>query len=114
MFLEEIEREVKSENIVENVEDEIMSEPIESVEEQKSRDIHFFGRRKLMSSYTESEINEKTLIKMLPQVLAEHERNANEVDYLYNYYKGKQPILDKTKVVRTEIKSEKCISLFSA
>ena len=103
MFLEEIEREVKSENLVENVEDEIMSEPLESTEEQKNTDTHFFGRRKLLSSYTKSEINEKILTEILPQVLAEHERNANEIDYLYNYYKGKQPILDKTKVVRPEI-----------
>lgn len=40
---------------------------------------------------------------MLPQILREHERNAGEIDYLYNYYKGKQPILNKTKVVRSEI-----------
>ena len=80
-----------------------MSEPIESTEEQKKADVHFFGRRKLLSSYTKSEINERTLIEILPQVLREHELNANEIDYLYNYYKGKQPILEKTKIVRPEI-----------
>lgn len=101
--MEEIEREVKDESIVENVEEEIMSEPIENTEEQKKPDIHFFGRRKLLSSYTKSEINEEILIKILPQVLKEHEVNANEIDYLYNYYKGKQPILEKTKNVRPEI-----------
>lgn len=80
-----------------------MSEPLENPEEQKKPDIHFFGRRKLLSSYTKSEINEKTLAEILPQVLREHELNASEIDYLYNYYKGKQPILDKTKIVRPEI-----------
>lgn len=80
-----------------------MSEPLENPEEQKKPDIHFFGRRKLLSSYTKSEINENTLAEILPQVLREHEINANEIDYLYNYYKGKQPILDKTKIVRPEI-----------
>ena len=80
-----------------------MSEPIESTEEQKKPDIHFFGRRKLLSSYKKSEINEETLTEILPQVLREHELNASEIDYLYNYYKGKQPILDKTKIVRPEI-----------
>ena len=88
---------------MENVEEEIMSEPIENIEEQKNTDIHFFGRRKLLSSYTKSEINEETLTEILPQVLREHELNASEIDYLYNYYKGKQPILDKTKIVRPEI-----------
>lgn len=80
-----------------------MSEPIENIEEQKKPDIHFFGRRKLLSSYKKSEINETTLAEILPQVLREHELNASEIDYLYNYYKGKQPILDKTKIVRPEI-----------
>ena len=96
-------REVKSENIVENVEEEIMSEPLENAEEKKKTDIHFFGRRKLLSSYTKSEINEKILAEILPQVLREHEANANEIDYLYRYYKGEQPILEKEKVVRPEI-----------
>ena len=96
-------REVKSENIVENVEEEIMSEPLENAEEKKKPDIHFFGRRKLLSSYTKSEINEKILAEILPQVLREHEANANEIDYLYRYYKGEQPILEKEKVVRPEI-----------
>lgn len=80
-----------------------MSEPLENPEEQKKPDIHFFGRRKLLSSYTKKEINEETLAEILPQVLKEHEFNASEIDYLYNYYKGKQPILDKTKIVRPEI-----------
>lgn len=80
-----------------------MSEPTENIDEQKKPDIHFFGRRKLLSSYTKSEINEKILEEILPQVLREHEVNADEIDYLYNYYKGKQPILDKTKTVRPEI-----------
>lgn len=35
--------------------------------------------------------------------MKEHEKNANEIEYLYNYYKGKQPVLYKTKVVRPEI-----------
>lgn len=96
-------REVKSENIVENVEEEIMLEPLENAEEKKKPDIHFFGRRKLLSSYTKSEINEKILAEILPQVLREHEANANEIDYLYRYYKGEQPILEKEKVVRPEI-----------
>lgn len=80
-----------------------MSEPIENIEEQKKPDIHFFGRRKLLSSYKKSEINETILAEILPQVLKEHELNATEIDYLYNYYKGKQPILNKTKIVRPEI-----------
>lgn len=92
----------KREPEVENVEQEIMSEPIEEVE-TTAKTIQYFGRRKLLSSYTKQEINETTLAKILPEVLQEHDINAEEIDYLYNYYKGKQPILDKKKIVRPEI-----------
>ena len=53
-----------------------------------------------------SELNAESIKKILPQVLREHDKNANEIDYLYNYYKGKQPILDKKKVVRPEINNK--------
>ena len=53
-----------------------------------------------------SELNAESIRGILPQVLREHDKNANEIDYLYNYYKGKQPILEKTKVVRPEINNK--------
>ena len=94
----------KREPKVENVEEEIMSEPIKNtVIEGTPKTIQYFGRRKLLSSYNKEEINEKTLAQILPEVLKEHEINAGEINYLYNYYKGKQPILDKKKIVRPEI-----------
>lgn len=93
----------KREAKVENVEQEIMSEEIEAINEEVKKPIQFFGRRKLLSSYKKEELNEKTLAQILPEVLREHEINANEIDYLYNYYKGKQPILNKEKKVRPEI-----------
>ena len=76
----------KREPEVENVEQEIMSEPIEEVE-TTAKTIQYFGRRKLLSSYTKQEINETTLAKILPEVLREHDINAEEIDYLYNYLK---------------------------
>ena len=42
----------------------------------------------------------------MPEVLREHEKNAREIDYLYRYYKGKQPILNKQKNVRPEINNK--------
>lgn len=35
-----------------------------------------------------------------------HELNSAEIEYLYEYYKGKQPILQKTKNVRPEINNK--------
>lgn len=43
---------------------------------------------------------------ILPEVLREHEKNAREIDYLYRYYKGYQPILQKEKNVRPEINNK--------
>ena len=53
-----------------------------------------------------SELNAESIRRILPQVLREHDKNTQEIDYLYNYYKGKQPILEKTKVVRPEINNK--------
>lgn len=63
----------------------------------------FFGRRVIKCSLTKKELSAKKIQEILPQVLREHAKNAREIDYLYNYYKGKQPILRKEKVVRPEI-----------
>lgn len=32
-----------------------------------------------------------------------HDKNAEDIDYLYRYYRGEQPILNKQKIVRPEI-----------
>lgn len=66
----------------------------------------FFGRRVLTHSIKKSELTGEKIKKILPQVLREHEKNAQEINYLYNYYKGKQPILKKQKNVRPEINNK--------
>lgn len=65
--------------------------------------IFFFGRRVIYSSLKKDELTAQKIIKILPQVLRVHQQNAEEIDYLFNYYKGKQPILQKTKKVRPDI-----------
>ena len=66
----------------------------------------FFGRRKLTLSLEKSELTAQKIIEVLPQVMREHEKNAEEIDYLYKYYKGMQPILNKIKAVRPEINNK--------
>lgn len=66
----------------------------------------FFGRRVLTHSIKKSELTGEKIRQILPQVLREHEKNAQEINYLYNYYKGKQPILKKQKNVRPEINNK--------
>jgi SPP1 family phage portal protein len=62
-----------------------------------------FGREVIYSPYTQSELNEKTIKEIIKKAMETHEKNRADIDYLYNFYKGKQPILSKTKVVRPDI-----------
>lgn len=63
----------------------------------------FFGRRKLETSYEPNELTPQKILEILPSVMREHQKNADEIEYLYNYYKGMQPILSKFKKVRPDI-----------
>lgn len=63
----------------------------------------FFGRRTIYSSLKKNELTAENIIKILPSVLRIHEMNAAEIDYLWRYYKGEQPILHKIKKVRPDI-----------
>ena len=60
-----------------------------------------FGRRMI---FTEAAvIDEGNILEVLQKAYDEHMRNEFEIDYLYRYYKGEQPILDRKKEVRPEI-----------
>lgn len=57
--------------------------------------------------YTEAtEIDASNVVQELEKALKVHAKNSAEIDYLYNYYKGKQPILDRKKAVRPEINNK--------
>lgn len=57
--------------------------------------------------YTEAtEIDASNVIQELEKALKVHAKNSADIDYLYNYYKGKQPILDRIKTVRPEINNK--------
>lgn len=59
------------------------------------------GRRQIFTS--EREITEKNIIEVLNKAFVKHAQNAAEIKYLFDYYKGIQPILKRTKEVRPEI-----------
>ena len=70
------------------------------------KDINYFGRRKIYASLKKDELTPENILKLLPSILAIHDKNAAEIDYLWRYYKGDQPILNKEKVVRPEINNK--------
>ena len=59
------------------------------------------GRRVIKTSVRE--ITKDNVVDVLQKALGTHELNRSEIDYLWNYYRGKQPILHRTKEVRPEI-----------
>lgn len=59
------------------------------------------GRRVIKTSV--GEITRDNVVEVLQKALATHELNRSEIDYLWNYYRGKQPILHRKKDVRPEI-----------
>lgn len=60
-----------------------------------------FGRRVI---YTDAaEINAANIVSVLQRALVTHLQNSAEIDYLYRYYRGDQPIWGREKDVRPEI-----------
>lgn len=63
----------------------------------------YFGRRKIFTDV--DIITAANVVAVLQKAFAVHIQNKKEIDYLYRYYKGEQPILNRTKEVRPEIKN---------
>lgn len=60
-----------------------------------------FGRRKITISPVK--ITKDNVAKIVEKAMTIHKLNSFEIDFLYGYYCGKQPILGRTKTVRPEI-----------
>lgn len=62
---------------------------------------NMFGR-KIITSDAEH-ITDENILDELNSALTEHLRNRSQIDYLWRYYRGDQPILQRVKKVRPEI-----------
>lgn len=60
-----------------------------------------FGRKKVTCSF--DEINDSNVVKALNEAMAIHNKNRDEIEYLFNYYRGDQPILYRQKTVRPDL-----------
>lgn len=60
-----------------------------------------FGREVIYTSDTS--ITSQNVVDVLNKAMVIHNRNSMQIDYLYNYYKGNQPILSRIKDIRPEI-----------
>ena len=63
--------------------------------------MEMYGRRKITTDVTELTCG--NIISELEDAFSTHLLNRGEIEYLWNYYRGKQPILKRKKKVRPEI-----------
>lgn len=62
-----------------------------------------FGRKKIFTDVME--ITRDNVLDVLRNALITHWSNKADIEYLYAYYKGRQPILNRQKEVRPEIQN---------
>ena len=63
--------------------------------------MEMYGRRVITTDAPE--ITDANIVAELTEAMNTHLLNRAEIEYLWNYYRGKQPILRRTKKVRPEI-----------
>lgn len=68
-----------------------------------------FGRKVIYTD--ETEITAENVADVILNAYLTHTQNRDEINYLYDYYKGKQPILDRTKQVREDINNKVVVNL---
>ena len=79
---------------------------MKAVRELETRQL--FGRRQI---YTDVEtITAENVVEVLRQALNDHAVNQSEIQYLWDYYRGKTPILRKQKEVRENINHKICVN----
>ena len=63
--------------------------------------MEMYGRRMITTDALE--ITDANIVDELNKAFSTHNLNRAEIEYLWNYYRGKQPILQRVKTVRPEI-----------
>ena len=62
---------------------------------------NFYGRKQIFTSY--DEVNSSNVNKVIEEVITTHQNNVYQIKYLYDYYRGKQPVYERKKEIRPEI-----------
>ena len=62
------------------------------------------GRKLITTTY--SPITKENILDVLSEVMPQYAINAGQINYLFNYYKGIQPILQREKVYHKEINNK--------
>ena len=67
-----------------------------------------FGRRQIFTD--KEEITAANVVDVLEKALRVHSQNQDEIQYLWNYYKGDTPIRQKEKETRPSINHKICVN----
>lgn len=60
-----------------------------------------YGRQVIYSNV--KDITKENVYEVIKDAMVVHAKNRGQIQYLYDYYKGKQPILERVKEIRPEI-----------
>ena len=63
--------------------------------------VNYYGRQQIFADV--DEITEENVGRVMNLVYDIHVKNRGQIKYLYEYYKGKQPVYDRVKEIRPEI-----------
>lgn len=67
------------------------------------------GRRKILTD--KKEVTEQNVVQVISNAMSKHNENCREINYLYDYYRGKQDIRCKQKQVRPEINNKVVVNI---
>lgn len=65
-----------------------------------------YGRSEIFTD--ETAITRDNVVQVLEDSMAVHQKNSTDIDYLFDYYKGKQDIVNKVKEIREDINHKIC------
>lgn len=68
--------------------------------------MELFGRREILTAV--DKITQSNVVRVLQRAVGIHEQNSREIDYLYQYMRGNQPVLYRKKTIRPEILNKIC------
>lgn len=71
-----------------------------------------FGRRKLYTDIVAPKTSDD-IAKIFQKAISEHLMNVVDEQYLYEYEKGRQPILDRVKPIRSDINNKVALNIAS-
>lgn len=69
-------------------------------------EMELYGRTQIETAY--EEINDANVVDVLNKARGVHTGNQTQIEYLYNYYRGKQDIEYRTKTYHQEINNKVC------